>query len=155
MVSSQFWSVGQRFRPFLRAGNNERLFVLFVLSFVCLDGTKTHFNGKGIQGIGVRRGVSKGVEDSHRPSALWASHSRNGHEAICGVARSQGVKGLGMAGPGETLGSPWPVATPCHTPMIQSQGHVIEGHASGQSGLDVLSSLFCCAFVTNFSCHPL
>jgi hypothetical protein len=28
--------------------------------------------------------------------------------AVSGVARLQGVEGWGMAGPGETLGSPWP-----------------------------------------------
>jgi hypothetical protein len=37
----------------------------------------------------VRRGVSKGLEDGHRPPAL------------------QGVVGSGMAGSAETLGSPW------------------------------------------------
>jgi hypothetical protein len=32
---------------------------------------------------------------------------RNGLKAVLGVARPQGVEGLGMAGPGETLGCPW------------------------------------------------
>jgi hypothetical protein len=41
----------------------------------------------------VRRGVSKGEED--------------GCKAVWGVARPQGVYGLGMAGPYETLGRPW------------------------------------------------
>jgi hypothetical protein len=41
----------------------------------------------------VQRAVSKGVEDGQRPPALQ-------------VARPQGIEGLGMAGPGETLGSP-------------------------------------------------
>jgi hypothetical protein len=40
--------------------------------------------------LGVRRRVSKGVEDGRRPPAL------------------RGVEGLGTAGPGETLGSQWP-----------------------------------------------
>jgi hypothetical protein len=31
----------------------------------------------------------------------------NGRNAVLGVARPQGVEGLGMAGRGETLGSPW------------------------------------------------
>jgi hypothetical protein len=48
-------------------------------------------------GIGVRRGVSKGVEDSP--------------DGRGGVAPLQSVEGLGMAGPGETLGSPWPSLT--------------------------------------------
>jgi hypothetical protein len=30
-----------------------------------------------------------------------------GRKAVWGVARPQGVEGLGMAGPHETLGSPW------------------------------------------------
>jgi hypothetical protein len=55
----------------------------------------------------VWRGVSKGVEDGRRPPALRAGHPRNGRKAASGVARPQGVEGSGMAGPGETLGSPW------------------------------------------------
>jgi hypothetical protein len=55
----------------------------------------------------IWRGVSKGEEDGRRPPTLWAGYSRNGHNAVLGVARLQGVEGLGMAGPGETLGSPW------------------------------------------------
>jgi hypothetical protein len=46
--------------------------------------------------IGVRREVTKGVED------------RNGHEAVLGVARPQGVEGLGMAGLSDALRSSWP-----------------------------------------------
>jgi hypothetical protein len=44
---------------------------------------------------------------------------RNGHKAISGVAHPQGVEGLGMAGPGETLRSPWlPLAIcPWHRPL--------------------------------------
>jgi hypothetical protein len=45
----------------------------------------------------VRRGVSKGVEDGHRPLALRVGHPQNGRK---------GVEGPGMAGPGETLGIP-------------------------------------------------
>jgi hypothetical protein len=41
---------------------------------------------------GVRRGVSKEVED--------------GRMAVSGVAFPQGVEGLGMAGLGETIGNP-------------------------------------------------
>jgi hypothetical protein len=40
----------------------------------------------------------------------------NNHKAVSGVARLQDVKELGMAGPGETLGSP----SPCHTPLLRS-----------------------------------
>jgi hypothetical protein len=55
----------------------------------------------------VRRGVSKGVEDERRLPALWAGHPRNGCKAVLGVARPQGIEGLGVVGPGETLGSLW------------------------------------------------
>jgi hypothetical protein len=55
----------------------------------------------------VRRGVSKEVEDSRRPSALRAGHPRNNRKAVSGVAHPQGVERLGMVSPGETLGSPW------------------------------------------------
>jgi hypothetical protein len=54
----------------------------------------------------VRRGVSKGVEDGRRPLALRVGHPRNGHKAVLGMARPQGVEGLGIADPYETLGSP-------------------------------------------------
>jgi hypothetical protein len=51
---------------------------------------------------------------------LWASNPRNGRKAVSGVARPQGVKGLGMAGPGETLRSPSPPLAihPCSTNLI-------------------------------------
>jgi hypothetical protein len=52
----------------------------------------------------VRRGVSKGVEDGRRPPVLRAGHLKNSCKAVSGVARSRGVEGSGMAGPGETLG---------------------------------------------------
>jgi hypothetical protein len=57
--------------------------------------------------IGVLRGVSNGVEEGRRLTA------------VSGVVRMQGVEGSGMAGLGETLGSQW--NTPCHTPMVFSQ----------------------------------
>jgi hypothetical protein len=57
---------------------------------------------------GVGRGESKGVGDDHRSPALQAGYLRNGHKAVSGVARLQDVEGQGMAGPGETLRSPWP-----------------------------------------------
>jgi hypothetical protein len=63
--------------------------------------------GPGIFHRSARHGVSKGVEDSRRPPALQAGHSRNSHKAVSGVARPQGIEGLGMVGPGDTLGSPW------------------------------------------------
>jgi hypothetical protein len=55
----------------------------------------------------VRRGVPKGVSDGRRSPALRAGHPRNGHKAVSGMAHPQPVEGLGMAGPGQTLGSPW------------------------------------------------
>jgi hypothetical protein len=51
---------------------------------------------------GVRFGVSKGVEDDRRPPALQV-----GRKAVSGMDHLQGVEGSGMAGPGETLESPW------------------------------------------------
>jgi hypothetical protein len=59
-------------------------------------------------GIGVRHGVSKMVEDVCRPPALRAGHPPDSCKAVSGVARPQGIEGSSMAGPGETLGSPWP-----------------------------------------------
>jgi hypothetical protein len=49
----------------------------------------------------------QGVEYVQRPPALRAGRPRNGIKTTFGVACSQGVEGLGMAGPGETLESPW------------------------------------------------
>jgi hypothetical protein len=49
------------------------------------------------KGIDVRRWVSKGVEEG--PEAACSA-------GVSGVARPQGVERLGMAGLGETLGSP-------------------------------------------------
>jgi hypothetical protein len=46
----------------------------------------------------VRRGVSKGVEDCLKLPALRAGHPINGHKAVSGVARLQGVEGSGMSG---------------------------------------------------------
>jgi hypothetical protein len=43
------------------------------------------------------KGVPKGVKDGH---------PCNRHEAVPGMACPQGIEGSGMAGPGETLGSP-------------------------------------------------
>jgi hypothetical protein len=50
--------------------------------------------------IGVHSGVSKGVEEESRLPTLRVDH-------LSGVARPQGIERLGMAGLGETLGSPW------------------------------------------------
>jgi hypothetical protein len=60
--------------------------------------------------MGVRRGVSKGVEDGGWKPALGANHPRNGCKAVSGVARPHGIEGSQMAGPDKTLGSPWPPA---------------------------------------------
>jgi hypothetical protein len=56
--------------------------------------------------IAVRHGVSKMVEDGRRGKAV-SGVARRG-KAVSGVARPQGVEGQFMAGPGETVGSPWP-----------------------------------------------
>jgi hypothetical protein len=56
----------------------------------------TQVSSPSIVFLGVRRRVSKRVEDGHMPSALRAGHPRN-------VSF-----GVGRAGPHETLGSPWP-----------------------------------------------
>jgi hypothetical protein len=58
--------------------------------------------------IGVWRGVSKEVEDGQRPPALQTGQPWNDPKAVLGVVRLQGIEGYGMAGPVETLGSPWP-----------------------------------------------
>jgi hypothetical protein len=59
--------------------------------------------------IGIRRGVSKRVENGRRPPTIWVGYPRNSH---LGVAYPQGLERSGMARPGETL-----MATPSHTPM--------------------------------------
>jgi hypothetical protein len=53
--------------------------------------------------IGVQRGVSKNVADGCRLPA--------------GLACSQGVEGLAMVGPNDTLGSPFSPLATCHFPM--------------------------------------
>jgi hypothetical protein len=58
-----------------------------------------------VKTIGVRRGVSKGVEDGRRPPALRVGDLRNDRKAVSGVAPPQGIEGSGIAGPGEPLGS--------------------------------------------------
>jgi hypothetical protein len=42
--------------------------------------------------IGVRRGVSKRVEDGRRLPALRVGPPRNGHKAVSGVAQPQGIE---------------------------------------------------------------
>jgi hypothetical protein len=63
------------------------------------------------KGIGVRHGVFKGVDDSCRPPVLLVGHPRNVCKTVSGVARLRDVEGLGLAGPSDTLGSPWPPLT--------------------------------------------
>jgi hypothetical protein len=88
----------------------------------------------------VRRGVSQGVEDSRRLLGARAAGGSplRGHKTVSGVARPQGVEELGMAGRGETLGSPWiplairacgHLARPPH-PRSQNLGHVIDSSFS-------------------------
>jgi hypothetical protein len=57
--------------------------------------------------LGVRRRVSKAVEDGRKSHILRGGHPRNGRKAVSGVVHPQGVEGSGMAGLGETFGSPW------------------------------------------------
>jgi len=80
----------------------------------------------GGESIGVRHGVSK-TEDNRRLPTLWARHPRNSCKTISGVARPHSVEGLGMAGPRETLGTPWPplAIRPCGESRINfSRGKV-------------------------------
>jgi hypothetical protein len=58
--------------------------------------------------IGVRRGVSKGLEEGRNPPGLRAGHPWNGFKAVSGVAHPKGIEGSAMAGLSDTLGSPWP-----------------------------------------------
>jgi hypothetical protein len=60
-----------------------------------------------MRGIGVWHGVFKGVEDGRRLPALSAGHPKNGCKVVSRAAHPQGIEGLGMAGPGETLRSLW------------------------------------------------
>jgi hypothetical protein len=57
-----------------------------------------------------------------------------GHMTDSGVAHPQGLEGSGMAGQGETLGSPWPPLASCHTPM--SVVDLVETHGTQRPGLD-------------------
>jgi hypothetical protein len=43
------------------------------------------------------------------PPALRAGPPWKGHKAVLGVVHPQGIEPLGMAGPSDTLGSPWPL----------------------------------------------
>jgi hypothetical protein len=54
---------------------------------------------------GEWRAASTGMGDESRPPFLQAGYPRSGRKAVSGVARPKGVE---MAGPGETLGIPWP-----------------------------------------------
>jgi hypothetical protein len=58
--------------------------------------------------ISVWRVVSKRVEDAHWLPALRVGHCWNRWKAVSWVAHLQGIERLSMAGPGKTLGSPWP-----------------------------------------------
>jgi hypothetical protein len=54
---------------------------------------------------GVWCGVPKRVEDSCKPLSCGQATPE---KAISGAAHPQGLEGSGMAGPDETLESPWP-----------------------------------------------
>jgi hypothetical protein len=58
--------------------------------------------------ISIWRWVSPRVKDGQRLATLWVSHPHNDHIGVSGVAHPQGVERLGMAGPSDTLGNPWP-----------------------------------------------
>jgi hypothetical protein len=60
--------------------------------------------------IGVRHGVSKRIEEGHRPIALGAVHPCR--KGVSGVACLQGVEGSGMVGPSDTSKNPWAVGHP-------------------------------------------
>jgi hypothetical protein len=51
-----------------------------------------------VSSTGIRRGVSKRVEDGRRPPALRAGHPQNSHKAVSRVACPQGLEGSSMAG---------------------------------------------------------
>jgi hypothetical protein len=48
----------------------------------------------------------KGYPRGKMAAALRAGHPPNNRKAVWGMARPQGIEGLGIAGRGETLGSP-------------------------------------------------
>ena len=55
-----------------------------------------------------RKGYPRGKKmAAGHPPCGWATPPTIRPYGRLGVARPQGVEGLGMAGPGETLGSPW------------------------------------------------
>jgi hypothetical protein len=68
--------------------------------------------------VDVGRGVSKRVEDSPRPPALWVGHPCNCSKAVSGVAYLQDLKGSGMEGPSD--GYPLPYA---HVYVRGAKGH--------------------------------
>jgi hypothetical protein len=72
-------------------------------------------------GIGVPHGVFKKIEDGCMLPALWMGLF---------VAHLQGVHLLGMTGPDETLGRPWPPRAICLIPAaMMSEG----GHATSKA----------------------
>jgi hypothetical protein len=71
----------------------QKLMLILTIDFMML--VSIHINPGP---YGTCTAVSKRVKDGQRPPAL---------QAVSGVARLQGVEGLVMTGPGETLGSPW------------------------------------------------
>jgi hypothetical protein len=68
-----------------------------------------------------RTGLAWGVQKGRRrPQAACPAggHTRNSREAILGMACLQGILGLGMIGPGETFGSPWPSHAKYSCPLL-------------------------------------
>jgi hypothetical protein len=63
--------------------------------------------------IDVQCGVSKGVVYGRRSPMRAGAPPLKHHEAVSGMARPQIVERSGMAGPHDTLGSPWPPLAIC------------------------------------------
>jgi hypothetical protein len=96
----------------LRAKSRLRTCVCVPLGvkFTSLMEFDDRFGDTALVSVRVVR-VFKGEEDDRKPPALRAGHPRNGCKAVSGVVlllRFYALrKRVGMAGPGETLGSPW------------------------------------------------
>jgi hypothetical protein len=78
--------------------NNFLSKICQIVSEPCVCSAQAH-TGRGIQG--GRRWPQATRPAGGPPPPTIRPYGR------LGVARPQGVEGLGMAGPGETLGSPW------------------------------------------------
>jgi hypothetical protein len=84
---------------------------------------------------GVWRGVFRGVEDGSRPPSLWVAIPET---VLC--LFQEDVKGSGMAGPSDTLGSPWPplAIRPCSRMMMPA----LTRRSLGQESLKWLKQVY-------------